>query len=70
TLQYKIPVSGMVAIKLFDLLGRELKIMINEEKSAGTHELHLDGSTLSSGIYFCRLQAGKFTKTIKMQLLK
>jgi hypothetical protein len=51
-------------------LGREITTLVNEEKSAGEYEVEFDGSTLTSGIYFYKLQSGSFVETRKMLLIK
>ena len=69
-IKYNIPKRCIVEIKIFDILGRELKTLVNEELSAGNYETKFDGSNLSSGIYFYRIIAGEYVKTNKMILLK
>jgi hypothetical protein len=55
---------------VYDVLGREISILINDEKSAGSYTVELDGSKLTSGIYFYRLIAGDFIETKSMMLMK
>ena len=55
---------------VFDVLGNEVVTLVNEKQSAGRHEAELDGSRLSSGIYFYKLTAGNFSDTKKLILLK
>ncbi|MBU1937256.1 T9SS type A sorting domain-containing protein, partial [bacterium] len=62
--------AGHVSLKVFDLLGREVAILVDEVHPAGIHNATFDGSDLPSGIYFYRLQAGDFVQTKKMVLLK
>ncbi len=69
-IKYSVPQSTNVIIKLFDLLGNEIETLVNEEKPAGTYELSWKASNLTSGVYFYRLQAGSFTETKKIVLLK
>jgi hypothetical protein len=59
-----------VTLKIYDILGNEIATLVNEEKSAGTYKVEFDKSGLPSGIYFYRLQAGKFSETKKMILIK
>ena len=59
-----------VTLKVFDLLGREVAALVNEEKPAGKYEVKFDGSNLTSGIYFYRLSAGNYTNTKKFVLIK
>jgi len=70
SIQYTIGSKQFVSIKIYDLLGREIATLINEEKPAGNYEIKFDGSELSSGTYFYKLIAGSFVETKKMILLK
>ena len=70
TINYSIPKTGFVILKVYDLLGREIKTLVNEEKIPGNYKIEFDAANLSSGIYFYRLQAGSFTQTKKLILLK
>ena len=69
-IQYSIPQSSNVVIKVFNILGREIETLVNEEKPVGTYEVNWNASNLTSGVYFYRLQAGDFAQTRKMILLK
>ncbi len=62
--------ANKVILKVYDLLGREIAILVNEEKQAGTYEVKFNASNLSGGTYFYRLQAGDFVETRKLSLLK
>jgi hypothetical protein len=70
TIRYEIPKGSLVVLKVFDMLGQEIKTLINEYQEPGYKEVIFDASTLSSGIYFYRLQAGGYTNVKKMQLIK
>jgi len=70
TLQYTVNTKQFVTLKIYDILGREITTLINEEKPAGNYEVEFDASNLSSGIYFYRLKAGNLVKTKKMVLLR
>jgi hypothetical protein len=70
TIGYSIPELSFVTLRLFDVLGNEITILVNEEKPVGNYEVEFEASNLSSGIYFYRLQAGDFVDTKKMVLLK
>jgi len=59
-----------VTLKVYDLLGREMLTMVNGYKTSGTHEVILDGSSLSGGVYFYKIQAGNQTQTKKFLLVK
>jgi predicted secreted protein len=67
---FDLPKASHVTLGVFDLLGREVGILTDEAYPAGTHSATFDGSNLSSGIYFYRLQAGDFVQAKKMVLLK
>jgi hypothetical protein len=78
TIQYELPKVSMVRLSVFDLLGREVSVLVNERKNAGPYEANFSGSNLASGVYFYRLQArqidggqaGVFTQTKKLVILK
>jgi hypothetical protein len=59
-----------VALKVYDLLGREVSTLVNEEKAPGIYEVKFDGINLPSGVYFYRLQAGSYSQTKKLILMK
>lgn len=61
---------GMVTLKVYDALGREVATLLQEEKSAGKFIVTWNASGLESGVYFCRLQSGGLTETRKMMLVK
>ena len=64
------PFSSHISLKVYDILGREISTLVNEEKTAGNYEVTFDAKNLASGIYFYRLQAGNYTSIKKMILLK
>jgi hypothetical protein len=70
TIQFSIPQSSKVTLKIFDILGREVSTLINENKSAGNYWVNFDASGLASGMYIYRLTAGDYTASKKMMLLK
>ncbi|MBT8387194.1 MAG: T9SS type A sorting domain-containing protein [Ignavibacteria bacterium] len=70
TIQYSIKENTLVSLKIYDILGNEVKTLVNEQKPAGFYEVQFDASRLSSGIYFYKLRAGKFIETKKMVLLR
>lgn len=70
SIEFQIPKDGFVSIKVYDMLGKEIATLVDEEKSAGSYRLFFDGKNLSSGIYFLRLSTKDNTKTIKLQLLR
>ena len=70
TIKYSIPARSFVSIKLYDILGREIKTLLAEEKDAGDHEMVFDGSGLSSGVYFYTMKTNNFVVSKKMIILK
>jgi len=78
TISYDIPDVGAqsavsqrnVALKVYDMLGREVATLVNESKGPGRHAVLFDASRLPSGVYIYRLQAGSFTATRRLVLLK
>ena len=69
-LEYSIPELGFVSIKVFDILGKEVKTLVNEIKSPGRYKVMFDGGSLPSGIYYYRIEAAGYVQTKKMLLLK
>ena len=61
---------GFVSLKIYDVLGKEVKTLVNEIKPAGYYDVVFDASGLGSGIYFYKLEAGNFTQTKNMLLVK
>ena len=60
----------MVSLKVFDILGREISMLVNQEQPQGNYEVEFDASALTSGIYFYRIQARSFVAIKKMILMK
>ncbi|HSD64402.1 MAG TPA: T9SS type A sorting domain-containing protein [Ignavibacteriaceae bacterium] len=69
-LEYTIPERAVVRIKLFDVLGSEVREIFNGESEAGTHRIKIDGKDLSSGIYFVNFVSEKYVVTKKIVMLK
>jgi hypothetical protein len=69
-IRFDLPAKTMVTLKLFDVLGREVTVLMSEIKPAGEHRMTFDASTMASGVYLCRMQAGSFMQTRKMVLMK
>lgn len=69
-IRYQISDFGMVRLAVHDVLGREVAMLVNEKKEPGSYTVRFDGSNLSSGMYFYRLQTGGFTETRKLILLR
>ncbi len=69
-INYQLSAASYVTLKVYDILGREVSTLVNEEKPAGKYKIELNASHLASGIYFYTLRAGSFEMTKKMILLK
>jgi Secretion system C-terminal sorting domain len=69
-IKYQMPVNGPVKITVFDLSGREVGILVNEMKRAGTYEVSFDGSRLASGVYYYKMETDGYTETMKMVMVK
>ena len=69
-ISYSIPQASFINLKIYDILGKETATLVKEEKPAGTYEVKFNAECFSSGIYFYQLQAGDFTETKKMILLR
>ncbi len=69
-ISWQLPEAGLVTLKIYDVLGREVKTLVNEELATGKHETVFDASRLSSGVYFYQLKIGDFIQTKKMILLR
>ncbi|MCZ6703734.1 MAG: T9SS type A sorting domain-containing protein, partial [Ignavibacteria bacterium] len=69
-IKYSVPSSEIVQIKVFDVLGTEIKTLLNEYKQSGSYEIEFDASSLPSGVYFYRVISGSYSETKKMILLR
>jgi len=69
-IRYELPKGGKVNLRIFDLLGREVAVLVDEEKQAGRYEVDWQPGNISTGVYLYRLQAGDFVETKKLILLK
>ncbi len=69
-IKYQLPELSFVTIKVYDVLGNEMAVLVNEKRPAGNFEVEFNATTLPSGIYFYRLQAGAFIETKKMVFMK
>ena len=69
-IQYGIPNASGVRIKVYDILGKEITTLVDEEKQAGVHTAVFDASQLPSGIYYYRFTAGEFSETRRLLLIK
>jgi hypothetical protein len=69
-IEYQIPAESRVSLKVFDVLGREVKTIVDKNQSAGKYKINFNAGRLSNGIYYYRLTSGNFVKTKKMIVLK
>ena len=70
TIAWQLKNDGLVTIKVYDQLGKEVATLVNEEKAAGSYEIEFNASSLASGVYYYRINAGNFVDTKKMILMK
>ena len=70
TIKFELPQVSHVTLSVYDILGREVSVLVNEKRDAGVHEVKFDGSNLASGVYFYRIQAGSFVQSKKFVLLR
>jgi hypothetical protein len=69
-ISYKINKKSFVIIKIYDILGKEIAVLVNEQLQPGTYEVSFDASNLPSGLYFYKLTAGDFIAVKKMLMIK
>ncbi len=69
-ISYQLGVNSQVSLKVYNLLGQEVATLVNSRMSAGVHQVKFDASQLASGVYIYRIEAGSFTQTKKMMLIK
>ena len=70
TIPFATPTDGAVRLAVYDLLGRQVTVLVDEAMTAGRHEVSWNASGLPSGMYFVRLTAGSFVETQRMALLR
>ncbi len=70
TIKYSIKEGGTVQLKIYDILGKEIKTLINEIQNPGVYKIRFNADQLSSGIYFYRFSANSFSESKKMIILK
>ena len=70
TIEYSIAVDGNAKLKIFNTLGEEVKTLVNEYKTAGSYKINFDASALPSGVYYYKIETGRFTSVKKMILLR
>jgi len=69
-INYELRVTNYVSILVYDVLGNEVRSLVNQQQIAGNYEVEFDGSNLASGVYFYKLQSGSFSETKRMLLIK
>jgi hypothetical protein len=69
-INFAIPKQGLVTLKVYDVLGREVANLVNEVKTAGNYIVDFDASYLASGVYFYKLEVNGFTDVKRMMLIK
>lgn len=70
TIAFAIPKPSAVTLKIIDMLGREIATLVDEKLPAGEHKVVFDTRSLPSGVYYYRLQAGEFSETRKLMLVR
>jgi hypothetical protein len=70
SIAYDLKDASLVKLTVFDVTGRQVALLVNGTQAAGTHTVSFDGSSLAAGVYFYRIEAGSFTATRKLMLLK
>ncbi len=68
--EYNIQEAGLVSLKVYDVLGKEVATLVNEEKAVGNHNVTFNAGNLPSGVYFYTIITGNFISTKKMILAK
>jgi subtilisin family serine protease/subtilisin-like proprotein convertase family protein len=69
-ISFDVPKQGLVSLKIYDVLGREVRTLVNEIKAPGVYAVDFNGTELSSGVYFYRMEANGYTDIKKMMLIK
>ena len=70
SIKFSIPKSGLVSLKVYDILGKEVATLVNKDLNSGSYEYTFDAAGFTSGVYFYRLEAGDFSEIKKMMLIK
>jgi hypothetical protein len=69
-IEYALPATQRVVLKMYDVLGREVQTLVNEQQAPGVYRVNVNAAGFASGVYFYRLEAGSFVQLRKMLLLK
>jgi hypothetical protein len=70
TINFQLPASGFVTLKIYNVLGREITTLVNDKQAAGSHSVKFDAANLPSGVYFYRLTSGNSSVVRKLVLVK
>lgn len=70
TINFALPEKSNVKLTVYDILGKEIKVLVNEEKAAGRYEVDFNAGNFTSGVYIYKLETDQFSKAMKMQLVK
>lgn len=70
TIYYDVPVAGLVTLRVFNVLGQEIRTLVHQRKESGRHQVHFDANGLPGGVYFCRLTVGATAHVRKMIFLQ
>jgi hypothetical protein len=69
-IEFSLPIRQRVTLKIFDVMGRQVRVLLDEVREAGRHSIAFDATTLASGVYFCQLRAGDYAARQKMLLMR
>ncbi|MBK6538558.1 MAG: T9SS type A sorting domain-containing protein [Ignavibacteria bacterium] len=69
-INFALPKQGFVSLKVYDVLGKEVMTLVNEQMSAGSYAVDFNAANLSSGVYFFRMESGEFMDIKRMMLIK
>ena len=69
-IKFTLPIAQLVTLKVYDVLGKEVKELVNDYKNSGVYEISFNASDLSSGVYFYRLSVNGFSEAKKMLIIK
>ncbi|MEO8666343.1 MAG: T9SS type A sorting domain-containing protein, partial [Ignavibacteria bacterium] len=69
-ISYELPSAGFVTLKVYDVLGKEVSVLLSQRQNAGKYSLNFNASNLTSGVYFYKIESGNFNEIKRMVLLK
>lgn len=70
TISYEIVKENITTLKVYDILGKEVEVLVNQNQTPGIYDVKFNGFNISSGVYLCKLESGNYSKLIKMLLVK